>query len=583
MPVRPMVSSRIWRVVGGSATGGVLVREHVDLASSELPERLEMGATAEELAVQGHRMLYKLLDGSGPLRGWVSLNLKGRPLLEMEEPDAFTCAEEAAVSKLASSYRELHKSGDSVDTRSQAGLDACSFFLEHLADSQVILRIEASPRAYRSCFTSNYRALFPDDGRYYLVPLLEASIEKPDEIEFNRTKFRFSEEVKALSEALQHSWTHLARLLERWSIAGQPLRLRLEFQSMLYEFDLAWASFEHKYIANLIDIENEARQILAWPIRHEHELRLLEARHGALCRSVLPAVSERLGKLVSSIAHLNLHTNDDQKVRDDLSLDVLLAALGALPKCKAAHARSETPAEVLSRDVIDSFVALRKYLGEIGGCMEFVDPNLANNAALVSRLLDWEKSWGVGRRYLMKEGMLEAICHIVAEIKKSQEIALALASMCEEHHVELFMALPRIMWLCFLENPARLVEIFKSLVPHYFLETTVSNALDYWPSNPELSSLRDKYRIAFSALSASTCKQRMVTSPRVVLIKRAVRGRDCSGVESIYATVAPARISEIEDFMRELEVRSIELQRSQPRHSNEFNEVLIRCMVRCLK
>jgi len=583
MPLWTMVSNRIWRVVGGSEKGGLLVREGVELASSELPERLAMGATVEELTVQGHRMLYKLLDGSGPLRGWVSLSLKGRPLFEMEEPDAFTFAEEAAVSNLATSYRELHKNCNLVDTRSQAGLDACTLFLEHLADLQEILHIEAGPRTHRSCFTSNYRALFPDDGRHYLVSLLEASIEKPDEVEFNGTTFKFCAEVIALSEALQHSWAHLARLLERWHIAGQPLRLRLEFQSMLYEFDLAWASFEHKYIADLIGIENEARQLLAQAIRHEHELRLLEARHGALSCCALRFVREGFVKLLSSIAHLNLHTKGDQKVRDDLSFDVLMAALCALPKCKAAHARGETAAQVLSRDVIDSFVALRKYLGELGGCMEFVDPNLANNAGLVSRLLDWEKSWGVGRRYLMNKRMSEAICHLVAEINKSQEISPALASMCEEHHVELFMVLPRIIWLCFLETPAPLVEIFKALLTHYFAESHVSNALDYWTSDPGLASLRDKYSIVVSALSASLHEEGMVTSPRGVLIKRAVKGRDSFEAESIYAAMGPARIAEIEDFMRELEVRSIELQRSQPRDSNEFSEVLIRCMVRCLK
>lgn len=544
-----------------------------------------MGATVEELAVQGHRMLYKLLDGSGPLRGWVSLSFKGRPLLEIEEPDAFTSAEEAAFSNLASSYQELHKTGDFVDTRSQAGLDACRLFLDHLADLQEVLHIEAGPRTYRSCFTSNYRALFPDDGRHYLVSLLEASMEKPDEIEFNGTQFRFSAEVIALSEALLHNWAHLARMLERWHIAGQPLKLRLEFQSMLYKFDLAWTSFEHKYIADLIGIENEARQLLAQPIHYEHELRLLEARHGsALCRSALPAVKEGLGKLVSSIAHLNLHTNGSQKVQDDLTLDVLLAAIGTLPqRCKVAHARGETAAQVLSRDVIDSFVALRKYLGEIGSCMEFVDPNLANNAGLVSKLMDWEKSWVIGRRYLMNKRMLEAICHLVAEIKKSREIAPALASMCEEHHVELFMVLPRIIWLCFLENPAPLVEIFNSLLPHYFAESHVNNALDCGPSASGLATLRNKYSIAVDTLSATHHGEGMVSSPRGVLIKRAVKGRDSSEVESVYAAMAPAQIAEIEDFMRELEVRSIELQRSQPQESNEFSEVLIRCMVCSLK
>jgi len=281
---------------------------------------------------------------------------------------------------------------------------------------------------------------------------------------------------------------------------------------------------------------------------------------------------------------LNLHVNGSpKKVRDGLTVDVLLAALGALPKCTAAHAVGDTAAQVLSRDIVDSFVALRKYLRELGGCIEFVDPNLANNTGLVSRLLDWEKSWDIGRRYLMNKGMSEAICHLVAEIKRSPEIGPTLARMCEGREVELFMVLPRIMWLCFLHTPTPLVELFKVPLPHHFAEPHVINASGDWPSDPELASLRSKYNVAVSALSATLCEQGMVSTSRSVLMQRSVKGQDSLGVERIYATMAPARIAEIEDFMRELEVRSLELQRCRPRDSNELSAVLVGCMVRCLK
>lgn len=71
-----------WTVVGGSDKGGILVREGVELKSAELSDRLSTGAVIEELELRGERLHYKLLKGSGPLMGWVSLKIKGKDLVE---------------------------------------------------------------------------------------------------------------------------------------------------------------------------------------------------------------------------------------------------------------------------------------------------------------------------------------------------------------------------------------------------------------------------------------------------------------------------------------------------------------------
>eukprot|EP00435_Cladocopium_sp_Y103_P003446 s4768_g1.t1 len=63
-------------------------------------------------------------------------------------------------------------------------------------------------------------------------------------------------------------------------------------------------------------------------------------------------------------------------------------------------------ARTLCGDVVESFVAMRLYLREIGKCLERVDPHLCNNAGLVTRLVDWEESWEVGARYVQNELLL---------------------------------------------------------------------------------------------------------------------------------------------------------------------------------
>eukprot|EP00439_Symbiodinium_sp_Y106_P032013 s6565_g3.t2 len=71
-----------WEVVGGGDKGGILVRSGQATSSDQLSERLSTGARVEELDLVGERLHYKLVSGTGPAEGWVSLSLKDKPLLQ---------------------------------------------------------------------------------------------------------------------------------------------------------------------------------------------------------------------------------------------------------------------------------------------------------------------------------------------------------------------------------------------------------------------------------------------------------------------------------------------------------------------
>jgi len=73
--------SQLWDVVGGSTSGGILVREGKETSSPQLCERLTTGAVVKELALVGQRLHFELITGSGPSTGWVSITLSGKPLL----------------------------------------------------------------------------------------------------------------------------------------------------------------------------------------------------------------------------------------------------------------------------------------------------------------------------------------------------------------------------------------------------------------------------------------------------------------------------------------------------------------------
>mmetsp|Transcript_146038 Transcript_146038/g.406866 ORF Transcript_146038/g.406866 Transcript_146038/m.406866 type:complete len:561 (+) Transcript_146038:114-1796(+) len=88
-PTRSPMRGRRWRVVVGGDHRGIIVRAGASLDSTLFPERLQPGALVSEMELQGKRLHFKKLSGSGPDSGWVSTRLttKGssRPLLTIEE------------------------------------------------------------------------------------------------------------------------------------------------------------------------------------------------------------------------------------------------------------------------------------------------------------------------------------------------------------------------------------------------------------------------------------------------------------------------------------------------------------------
>jgi len=55
------------------------------LKSTQLEERLSHGALVEEVKLVGERLNYDLIEGTGPKEGWISLSLKGTPLVKMTD------------------------------------------------------------------------------------------------------------------------------------------------------------------------------------------------------------------------------------------------------------------------------------------------------------------------------------------------------------------------------------------------------------------------------------------------------------------------------------------------------------------
>lgn len=514
-----------------------------------------------------------------------------------KDTDSLSAAEEVAIARLAATYRRLLMDSGRVNTKSEAGYSACAMFLDGLDAAARTLRLDAAPRSYRVAFTINYRALFPDEARNYRVDVLEASVEQYAVIWVNGDKFEFSAEAMRRAEALQRAWTDLGVLLERWSQAAEQPRTvsrptRTELRNELTALDCAWASFEHKYIAELIEIEEKARRLIVQAIEHERCLQLLEAHHGeGEVLQHVPEYHEEQRRLVQCVARLNSVANFRRKGRDDLGVDVLDDATGTLRRCDTAEndgSNTEllSAARILATDVCDSFAAMREYLREVERCLERVDPHLCNNVGLVQRLVDWEESWEVGARYVQHQLLLNAVCDLVAEIRSAQRLAPALGAMCEDCDVELFLVLPRLIWLRFLAKPTQHLELLKSLLPHRFTETKEGSLEVCW--DEELEGFTDKFRHSKELLMGAQPAGAVGVPPAEaaetvaweILVKRVVNG--ATGSEELYGCLAPALREaaqvHVEDLMHELERWSIELQRHCPEDWNQCSAILVQCL-----
>jgi hypothetical protein len=479
--------------------------------------------------------------------------------------------------------------------------------------------------------------LFPGEARSYRADVLEASLEHYNVIWVNGEKFEFSAEATQRAEELQCAWIELGSVLERWDRATPKSRSqerpnncstrpsRIELSGVLKNLDSAWASFEERYISELVQIEAKARSLIVQAIDHEKHLQDLEAQHGEKCWD-MKNCRDVLRLLTAAITRLNSVANVNRKGRDDLRMEVYIDAKNTLHQCnggggcdKLENAYLMSAAKILATDVVDSLAAMRGYLREVAHCLERVDPHLGNNSGLVTRLVDWEESWEVGTAYLQQQPVLQALCDSVAEIRKAQSFAPKLIEMCEECDVELFMVLPRLIWLRFLSQPEMQnvqKPLLVRLLPHRFKDVASKTPT----SGPELRTLSAKYAATEKAIidamnifskDSSTESDSNISSgflpraralacddnffecsqshshgglekrARALLVQRVISGSSDDADDNFSSVPHAFRANvqaQVESLMHELEAWSIELQRHCPEDWNQYSAVLVRCL-----
>lgn len=495
------------------------------------------------------------------------------------DADGLKRHEEAAVSRAAKAHGRLPVEGGRINTKSEGGYGACAHFLECLDAVAAALGLEPAPRGYRSGFTINYRALFPDSSRHYRVDVLEATVEQQSDIWVNGERFDFSLEAMRQAESLQTALAAVGVLLRAFGRPRGPgvtRPSRGEFQEAVMHFDTTWAAFEQVYITELIAIEEKARSLVVEAIQLERALRELEEKHGEEKASEMLAFLKMQKELITCIGRLNSVANFKRKGRQDLEASILDDSQRILGQREEGEEEAGG-VRVLAADILETYQALRVYLREVSKCLERLDPHLCNNVGLVERLVDWEETWEVGARYLQHPALLGAMHDLVGEILAAQRLVPSLADMCTDCDVELFLCIPRLTWLRFCAEPARLVELMRILLPARFMGVGQDAQVD------ELVArfARTQELIRTTVIRADRDADGVCPAWEL-LVRRVVAGGGTDVDDEIYAAVAGAQRAavraEVEALMHVLEHWSIELQRHCPDDWNQFAALLVQCL-----
>lgn len=262
---------------------------------------------------------------------------------------------------------------------------------------------------------------------------------------------------------------------------------------------------------------------------------------------------ELLKQLMDQVSLLNSRANITGHGRSDMGIEVIEAASEALRCTDASEGSSAALAarRLLGRRVLTAFASLRSYMAEACVKPSRLDPQLCNNRVLVQRLYEWEENWELGSRYLLETPLLSALCGVAALAAEAQTFAPRLKALCEDQDAELFLVLPRLVWLATLVKPEEYAALPASFLPHRFAQGTWSDE----NSRRLLASFEQT----------------------ALVLNRGESVKSCSG-PAWEALVLKAVDSEPMDFTRILEGFSMELQRHMPEDWNRCCSLLLECV-----
>lgn len=204
----------------------------------------------------------------------------------------------------------------------------------------------------------------------------------------------------------------------------------------------------------LMLIEGDARRFVSDAIETESELQSIEIREKIKGKIVLdmPEYHSRREKLAKQIAQLNAVANSEGKGRDYLSVEILYSAEGIMRRISPDQSRA---VRALAERIRNSFMNLRNLLRKYEQNIEIVDPQLKNNADLVSCLVAYELSWEKGKDWFLSGKKCNQLIHFSQIIEATSEKYHDFAEQIECRDADIFVTVPALLILKSLEDNDR--------------------------------------------------------------------------------------------------------------------------------
>ncbi|CAK9015715.1 unnamed protein product [Durusdinium trenchii] len=504
--------------------------------------------------------------------------------------------------------------GTSVDTRSNKGCSAAEQFLGALETLAASLKLEPASRAYRNAFQAHFAEL---QQREYSVAVLEAclSLSRSGAIWANGQKFDLNQDAEAACFALLDQWEGLLAQLDH--LLPPSLEMGLpsaqdELCKLLVSLDARWAEFEHLYILEIMRVQHEAKGLVAKAMEVEEMLSQLEEKIG-IDKDQSAEYEFHVGAFVGCISQLNVAANVNRKTFDELTADVWENADALLKMCAIDPDTPLQAVRVIAQEVLQSFEELRQCLRVMrqeDPQLDDLNPQLCHNEDLVKTLMRWEEAWISGARYIQTRPVLGALCKLVPRLLRATQMCSDFASMCANFDAELFLVLPRIVWLTYFESNESLTPLISNLLPHRFVQVPVYAELRQRAGEAQLQRLRrqrsepalgealepelavlgtdaalrsiqSKFNEVKLVLQGSTGHRNRSDSELVwnLLLQSAVSKGNFDHFDIIPPPKRSTVISAVEDLMLQLESWSLELQRHCAEDWNECTNVLVKCLL----
>lgn len=296
-------------------------------------------------------------------------------------------------------------------------------------------------------------------------------------------------------------------------------------------------------------IEKDAKSRIVKAIELEKEIQNFEISERLKGKVVLgcETYDELRKKFVLLCGNLNSVANFEGKGRDDLTIEILMAAERISRRISNAQSRAVRKlAEQIKNSFTDIRILMRKYRSNLDG----IDPQLKNNQDLVDVLMKFEHTWEKGKDFLLNKEICDMLIEFSQLVEGISEKYKDIEERIENIDADIFVIMPCIVVLNSLEGND------KGICEHYYLKGK-NNDND----REEFKLLKEKYK-----RMKKKCKDEYELYN---IIEREILDK---GITKQNLKKIHIRMDEVKTLVHDIKKIGIKLQRTKPSEWNSLME-----------